>query len=239
MLFGLINLLLSDSSAFFKALPLVLLTIVLSLLVAITIHEFGHAAVANLLGDRTARNMGRVSLNPLKHLDPVGTLFLVLVGFGWGKPVPVNPYALKKARRDMALVALAGPAANIILALVVGFALRGGEFRWFLIQPFFSIDALSVTGLISLMLSTMVYYNILLGLFNLIPIAPLDGSKVLIGLLPETEAEAVARIEPYGPAIIMVIFMFDVLRSGPGIFGTILRPFIQFFVWISTGVKPF
>lgn len=236
MPFGLISYLVSDPADFFRALPLIILTIALSLLAAITVHEFGHAAVANLLGDRTARSLGRVSLNPIRHLDPAGTLFLVLVGFGWGKPVPVNPFGLKNSRRDMALVALAGPLANILLALIVGFAFRSNEFLWGLSIYTIPLDELGWRVVLSLMLSSMVFYNLVLGIFNLIPIAPLDGSKILMGILPERQAETVARFEPYGPAIIILIVMLGML-SGRSIFITIIEPFIKFFVFLFTGIR--
>ncbi len=242
MPFGLIGFLVSDPVNFFRALPLIILTIALSLLIAITVHEFGHALVANLLGDRTARSLGRVSLNPIRHLDPMGTLFLVVVGFGWGKPVPVNPFGLKNARRDMALVALAGPMVNIILACAIGFAFRSNEFLFGVTdyRDSFYTTPLNELGwrlILSLMLSSLIVYNLFLGIFNLIPIAPLDGSKVLMGILPERQAESVARFEPYGPAIIILIVMFDMLMPGRGIFITVVEPFVKFFVQLSTGIN--
>ncbi|MSQ32725.1 MAG: site-2 protease family protein [Dehalococcoidia bacterium] len=242
MPFGLIGFLISDPINFFRALPLIILTIALSILLAITVHEFGHAAVANILGDRTARSLGRVSLNPLKHLDPLGTLFLVIVGFGWGKPVPVNPFGLKNARRDMALVALAGPLTNILLACAIGFVFRSNEFL-FNVSGYtdsiyqYPINELGWRVVLSLMLSSLVFYNLFLGIFNLIPIAPLDGSKILMGILPKRQAESVARLEPYGPAIIILIVMLDMFMLGRGIFITIVEPFVKFFVQLSTGIS--
>jgi len=153
-----------------------------SIVFALTVHEFAHAWTADRLGDPTPRALGRVSLNPLVHLDPLGTLLIVLVHFGWGKPVPVDPRFLRQPRRDMLYIALAGPAANLTSALVFGLLLRfgfdaliGGEYR----PMVFHI--LSITVLLSLILT----------FFNMIPVPPLDGSKVLTGLLPT------ALVQPY------------------------------------------
>ncbi len=147
---------------------------VAALLVAITIHEFSHALAADRLGDPTPRVQGRLTLNPLAHLDPLGTLMLLLVRFGWGKPVEFDPYNLKNPRRDAAVISFAGPASNLILATALSVAFR-------------LISANQVSsdfGLFSILLP-FVYLNVVLAVFNLIPIHPLDGGKILVGLLPQ------------------------------------------------------
>lgn len=164
---------------------------VVALLLAITIHEFSHAFLAHRLGDQTAHRLGRLTLNPLKHLDPAGTVLLLLVGFGWGRPVPVNPYALRgNPKTGMAVVALAGPLSNFLMAAALAIPLRSAHDL-----PTFLVDVLF----------RVFFFNLLLGVFNLVPIAPLDGFKVALGLLPGNLAYSFARLEPYGPGILMAI----------------------------------
>lgn len=164
---------------------------VVALLLAITIHEFSHALLAHRLGDETAHRLGRLTLNPLAHLDPAGTLLLLLVGFGWGRPVPVNPYSLKgNPKTSMALVALAGPLSNFLMAGCLALPLRSAQ----------DLPATLVE-----VLFRVYFFNLLLGAFNLIPIAPLDGFKVALGLLPRNLSYSFARLEPYGPGILMAI----------------------------------
>lgn len=151
--------------------PLTAISVLVALAITLSIHEAAHAAVANRLGDPTARLAGRLTLNPLAHLDPVGTLLLLIAGFGWGKPVPVNPSHLGQPERDELLVALAGPAANLTLAATFSLAMR-----WFL-------DALSPA--LFMLLTLTIFYNLSLAIFNLIPIPPLDGSRVLRQVLPD------------------------------------------------------
>ncbi len=135
------------------------------LVVALTIHEFFHAFTADRLGDPTPRSQGRVSLNPLAHLDPLGTVLMLLAGFGWGKPVEIDPYNFKSPRRDEFLVALAGPASNLLLALITSLFLH-------------------LTNYYPQIAVTFIIINCLLAVFNLLPLYPLDGSKLLINLLP-------------------------------------------------------
>lgn len=180
-------------------------------LMAITCHEVSHGFIAWLRGDNTARNEGRLTLNPLKHLDIFGTLMIIVIGIGWAKPVPVNFNNLKNPRRDMIWVAAAGPVTNMLLAALSAFLLRAivalsapaADSSW--LQLF--IDP------IVLMLAFSVYINLLLAIFNLIPLPPLDGGRVLVGLLPYRQAAALSRIEPYGMIIIIVLVFFtDVFR---------------------------
>jgi len=145
-----------------------------AILVAITVHEFAHAWMSDRLGDPTARLAGRVSLNPLVHLDPLGTLMLIIFRFGWGKPVPFDPFNLRHPRRDAAIISFAGPVSNLILALFLAIIIRLG---YLLLGP--------QSYLLTTILTPFIALNIILAIFNLIPIHPLDGGKVLIGLLPK------------------------------------------------------
>lgn len=156
-----------------------------AILLALTLHEFAHAFCADRLGDPTARSLGRVSLNPLVHLDPVGTILIVLVHFGWGKPVPVDIRYLSNPRRDMVLIAFAGPLANLLTGLVLGLLLR-----------IWGADLLGNEGngpLLFYVLRATVLLSFLLAFFNLIPLPPLDGSKILEGLLPTPQARLYQR----------------------------------------------
>ena len=165
-------------------------------LIAVTFHELAHGYVADRLGDPTARLAGRLTINPLKHLDPIGTLvFIVTRMIGWAKPVPVNPYNLRNPKKDMIWVSLAGPAANLIIAFIAAVV-----FRILLNLPVSPLGELGQKILTPLILITQitVTINIGLGVFNLIPVPPLDGSKILMGLLPHKQAAAYSRIEPYG-----------------------------------------
>jgi Zn-dependent protease len=170
-----------------------------AIVIAITIHEASHALMADKLGDPTARLQGRVSLNPLHHLDPLGTLAMILTRFGWGKPVMFDPYNLRNPCRDSALIALAGPVSNLILATVLSVFLR------FVPIP----DFLSV---FFIMLITL---NVYLAIFNFVPIHPLDGGKILVGLLPKDMAYEVDMVlRRYGIFIlILLIFPFGNSQS--------------------------
>lgn len=168
-----------------------------AILLAITVHEVAHGLVAYRLGDPTAKLAGRLTLNPLAHLDPIGALMMVLVRFGWAKPVPVNPANLQRPLKDMIWVALAGPAANMVLAaasLVIYRYVRGAG-------PAFLSDPITGIAYMSYVL------NINLAAFNLIPIPPLDGASILKGLLPFRQALAFQRLEPYGFVILVVFLM--------------------------------
>jgi Zn-dependent protease len=164
------------------------------ILIAITIHEFAHGYVADALGDPTPRASGRLSLNPLAHLDPIGFFMLILVRFGWAKPVPINPRYFENPRQGMALVGLAGPAANFF-------------FAWTLSIIFFKLLVIPF-GIFYEIIDYAIWLNLALGVFNLIPIPPLDGSRILAGILPEEQSEALANLEPYGFAILIFILFF-------------------------------
>lgn len=153
------------------------------ILFALTVHEFAHAWAADRLGDPTARLMGRLTMNPVAHLDPLGTLMIVLANFGWGKPVPVDVRYLRRPKQDMLWIALAGPASNVISA-----ALFGVVFRYLPDPAFQWVEAI-------LILQYAVFINLILAFFNLIPLPPLDGSKILAGLLPLRQEMAYRRAE--------------------------------------------
>lgn len=175
-------------------------------LMAITFHEVSHGVIAYLRGDNTARSLGRLTLNPLKHLDIIGTIMIIVIGIGWAKPVPVNFNNLRNPKRDMIWVSVAGPVTNLLLAVFSAALIRfivpltepvpDGSWLQLFLEP------------VLLMLSFSVYINLLLALFNLLPIPPLDGGRVLMGLLPDRLAATLSRIEPYGMIIIIVIVFF-------------------------------
>src|SRR4030042_4133659 len=202
MLLWNLGLLIDDPAAFFS----LVVVVTLALLIAITVHEFSHALMSDRLGDPTARRLGRLSLNPIKHLDPMGTLMLFLVGFGWGKPVPVNPHNFRiDSRRGMALIGFAGPLSNLIIAALLGVLVRLDLVAWYSpwqYEPFYYWDASWVAADI---IGYVILLNLILAVFNLIPIAPLDGFNVAVGVLPRRQAYAWARMERYGPLILLLI----------------------------------
>ena len=176
-----------------------LISRVITLLVAFTFHEFAHAATADALGDPTPRNHGRLTLNPMAHLDLMGTLTLVLVGFGWAKPVPVNPYAVRrKTPAGMMLVSLAGPATNLLLGALAAIPLR---FGWVALSQGTSAFFPSLGSFLLEFLTI----NLALFFFNLIPLAPLDGEKVITFFLPDHWVDFYDRIRPYSPFILLAI----------------------------------
>lgn len=194
-------------------------------LLAITCHEVSHGFVANRLGDDTARVMGRLTLNPLKHIDIFGTIMIFVVGIGWAKPVPVNFNNLRRPKQDMIWVAAAGPITNFLLATLsalllrglIAFAGGGGGQASFVFQP------------VLMMLSFSIYINLLLGIFNLIPIPPLDGGRVAVGLLPLRLAMGLSRIEPFGMILIILVVYFT------GLFSIVISPFLEFGIRLLAG----
>jgi len=195
--------------------PLSFLIWLAALLIAISIHEASHAWTANRLGDPTARFAGRITLNPLVHLDPLGTLMLLFTGFGWGKPVPFDPYNLRDPHRDSALISLSGPASNLILAVIF-------SLLWRLISYFFPLSH----TILALIFFPFIQLNIALGIFNLIPLHPLDGGKILIGLLPQEKAYNIEEfLNRY--SLITFILLLLPLFQGHSLLDLIIRPLIS------------
>jgi Zn-dependent protease len=201
--------------------PLSLVALVFALAIAITVHEANHAWVATLLGDPTPRLMGRVSLNPMRHLDPIGTIMIFVAHFGWGKPVMFNPWNLKiNPHIGSAMVAFAGPVANIAAAI-------------FFLLPFrFQI---SVDPQMASIVEQIVRLNITLAAFNLIPIPPLDGFSVVTGVLPRPIAELFEPLRQYG-WIILLLLIFLPMFGGPDLLGAVLRPIITLISGFVRGV---
>jgi Zn-dependent protease len=198
-------------------------------LLALSFHEFAHAYVAYLYGDDTAKQDGRLTMNPIKHLDPVGTIMIFLVRFGWAKPVPVNPARLKNPKKDMIWISAAGPLANMLLALISGLVLR------LLLKTTGPHDQQSITGLLILMVFISMQINLALAIFNIFPIAPLDGSKILAGLLPYRYSEFVDWLERYGPFILIGLIVFGQMQE-VSILGAVIWPFVGFFSKIFAGI---
>jgi len=216
--------------------------IVSALIAGISFHEFSHAFVADNLGDKLPRSRGRVTLNPLAHLDPAGTVLLFIVGFGWGKPVPVNPNATRNPKASLAMTAGAGPLSNFVIAAIAGLPLKLDAVPW--ISPFnldnFTVLALQGWGTeeyIGLYLSSIVLFSIILGVFNLLPIAPLDGFKVAVGLLPRELSRSFAQLEQYGPMILIILIALPFLTGGEvGILFEIMSPIIRALAELFAGV---
>jgi len=208
-----------------------LLQLLPPLLFALTVHEFSHGYAAYRLGDPTARMMGRLTLNPIAHLDPIGSiLFLLPPHFGWAKPVPVDPRNLRNPRRDMMWIALAGPASNVALAAIFGTLLR--------IQPLlpFELTAPAAVAVVR-MIETSVVLNLILAFFNMIPLFPLDGSRILAGILPRDLAERFRALEPAGPMILLGLILLGAV-TGVRIIQILIFPFVNFFALLFTGGLP-
>lgn len=194
------------------------------ILLSLTVHEYFHGWTANKLGDPTAKMRGRLTLNPIAHLDILGTILMFIVGFGWAKPVPIDPRNFKDPKKDTILVAIAGPLSNLAMALAAGLALR------FMIPKMVSgeISSEGIYSVIVIILILTLVYGIALAVFNMIPIPPLDGSRVLYGILPDRYAYAYSRFEPYG-----VFFLFALFIFGGGIFKYLLVPLSYLSVMLS------
>jgi Zn-dependent protease len=178
--------------------PQLFAAFVIAVIIGITFHEFSHAAVASLQGDQTARAQGRLTLNPLSHLDPLGSIALLVAGFGWGRPVPVTPSRLRNRRFGHVLVGLAGPAANFVLALASVVALR-------IAYP--PADSTFDVNFTLRLLDTLVAVNVILGVFNLLPIPPLDGSTLLSILLPPSRQNILRFLEQYGIFLLLALLI--------------------------------
>ena len=203
----------------FRLPPEVLVLLIPVLLFSLVFHEFSHAWVANKLGDPTARYAGRLTLNPMAHLDPIGGLMILFVGFGWAKPVPVDIRYLRNPRVDMMKIAFAGPASNLLLAFIGGTILRLGF----------------VHGTMAMMIMFFTQINIMLAVFNMIPIAPLDGSQIFSGLLIRTNPELVRNLQIYGPQILMGAILIGYFTPISPIWW-FMGPFVKFFLFLFAGL---
>ena len=206
-------------------LPLEALVLLIPTLVfALSFHEFAHAWMAAKCGDNTAARMGRLTLNPMAHLDMMGSLMILFVGFGWAKPVPVDTRFLQNPRTDMMKVAAAGPVANLILALIGGLILR----------------FLNGTGLLTESIFVLLLYftriNIALAVFNMIPVAPLDGSQIFSGWLMKTNPQLAWKIQSYGPQVLFGLILFGYI-TGFSIIWLVMEPFVSFFMMIFSGIS--
>ncbi len=203
-----------------------ILLIIPPLLFALTFHEFSHALVATRLGDPTARLVGRLTLNPIPHLDVMGTLVFVMTQrIGWAKPVPVDERYLKHPRRDIMWIALAGPVSNLLLAVVFGTLVR----FWFGQEP-----GTRSEEILRYMIVYSVVINLGLAAFNLIPIFPLDGSRILTGILSRGWAERYRELDRFGPLVLLGIVVLGMV-TGVNLFGIVVSPFINVLGHLFTG----
>jgi Zn-dependent protease len=199
------------------------------ILFALTVHEYAHGWVALKFGDPTAKMAGRLTLNPLSHLDPIGTIMLFIIHLGWAKPVPVNPYYFRDPKRDMMWVSLAGPGANVLTAFGFGLIIR--FLNLFPTNP--GVES-SLFGVIIQMIVFGLVINLVLAFFNLIPIPPLDGSKILMGILPPQYEEPFMQLERFGPFLLIGIILIGRALQIPILWG-ILSPFVSFFSYLFAG----
>ena len=192
---------------------------------ALSFHEFAHAWMASKCGDSTAARMGRLTLNPMAHLDVMGSMMILFVGFGWAKPVPVDGRNLRTPRTDMMKVAAAGPLSNLLLAMIAGMLFR----------------LLSGAGLLSEAIYLLIIYftqiNIALAVFNLIPVAPLDGSQIFSGYLMRINPQLAWKIQSYGPQVLFGLILFGYI-TGFSILWLFMRPFVNFFMILFLGGSP-
>ena len=204
--------------------PATLISRIIVLLTAFSIHEFAHAWTANYFGDSTPRINGRLTLNPLAHLDPMGSLMLVVAGFGWAKPVPVNPYTLRqRAPSALMWVALAGPLSNFLMALIAAIPFQINLITIDQLYASFSAQSSAILPTPAGFLWDFISINLVLMLFNLIPLPPLDGDKIVDFFLPEKWRDSMAKVRPYGPLILIALFLVGP-SLGIDILGMIIGP---------------
>ena len=194
-----------------------------TLVFALSFHEFAHAWMAYKCGDNTAARMGRLTINPFAHLDPIGSLMILFVGFGWAKPVPVDSRFLAKPRTDMMKIAAAGPIANLLLAMISGFIFRFLNASGLLTEP------------ILILLIYFTRINITLAVFNLIPVSPLDGSQIFSGFLMKHNPDLAWKIQSFGPQVLFGLILFGYI-TGFSILWLVMEPFVDFFMNIFAGI---
>jgi Zn-dependent protease len=214
--------------------------IVTALILGISFHEFSHAYIADTLGDGLPRRMGRVTLNPLAHLEPAGTALMLIVGIGWGRPVPVNPYNTRNPKFALGTTAAAGPISNFVVAAVAGLPMKLDLVPW--TSPFdkfraslLAADGWQLDDYLSIYLSAIVLFSLLLGVFNLLPIAPLDGFKVAVGVLPSGLSEQFAQLERYGPIILITLLVLPFF-TGTFVLFEIMEPVIKLLANLFAGI---
>ena len=207
-------------------LPMEVLIILLPILIfSLCFHEFSHGYIAYKLGDHTAARNGRLTLNPLAHLDPIGSLMILFVGFGWAKPVPVNPVNFSNPRLDMMKVAFAGPASNLLLAFTGGLMMR----------------LVNIFGLLQseMFIQTLYYFifiNISLAVFNMIPVAPLDGSQIFGNMISKNNPELAWKLQIYGPKLLLGIILIGMVTPF-SVLGFLMMPFVKMFMYLFTGIS--
>ncbi|MBN1154093.1 site-2 protease family protein [candidate division KSB1 bacterium] len=198
------------------------------ILLALTFHEYSHAYVANRLGDSTAKDSGRLTLNPLSHLDLLGTIMVFIIHIGWAKPVTVNPANFKNPRKDLLWVSLAGPASNLLLAIIFGLL-----YRFMQIEAIY--NAASGVWVIGMnMISFAVLINLILAFFNLIPLPPLDGSKILSGLVPAKYDRFLSTFERYGHFALLALVVLSMVFDLP-VFSYFYMPFVRLLSFLFAG----
>ncbi len=207
-------------------LPMEVLIILLPILIfSLCFHEFSHGYIAYKLGDHTAARNGRLTLNPLAHLDPIGSLMILFVGFGWAKPVPVNPINFSNPRLDMMKVAFAGPASNLLLAFTGGLMMR-----------LVNIFGLLQSEMFIQTLYFFIFINISLAVFNMIPVAPLDGSQIFGNMISKNNPELAWKLQMYGPKILMGIILIGMVTPF-SVLGFLMMPFVKMFMYLFTGIS--
>jgi Zn-dependent protease len=229
-----LDLLDTDPQAFFVLVG----AAVSALLLGFTFHEFSHAFAATRLGDPTPRYHGRLTLNPLAHLDPAGTILLFLAGFGWGKPVPVNPSLMRgDPKTNLALTAAAGPISNLVVAGLAGFAIKTDMVPWR--SPFNvpNLASWSAQDYLGLYLSSIVIFGVILAVFNLIPLFPLDGFSVAVGLLPGDLSRSFEELRAWGPGILFLLLALPFVFGGRfGLLFQVMAPAVNGLVRLLTGI---